>query len=78
MYLYQTDNMECIFQQQRPVGVFRQPAPQPPGRFGGGQQHTLLPQPKAPQVRGLWFSLCLFVAGVAILEFWGGETTWRL
>ena len=45
--------MECIFQQQRPVGVFRQPAPQPPGRFGGGQQHTLLPQPKAPQVRGL-------------------------
>jgi len=33
---------------QRPVGVFRQPAPQP-GRFGGGQQHTLLPQPKAPQ-----------------------------
>ena len=38
-------------QQQRPVGVFRQPAPQP-GRFGGagGQQHTLLPQPKAPQV----------------------------
>jgi len=35
--------------QQRPVGVFRQPAPQPPGRFGGGQQHTLLPQPKAPQ-----------------------------
>merc|ERR1719430_2470159 len=35
--------------QQRPVGVFRQPAPQP-GRFGGaGQQHTLLPQPKAPQ-----------------------------
>jgi len=37
-------------QQQRPVGVFRQPAPQP-GRFGGagGQQHTLLPQPKAPQ-----------------------------
>ena len=35
---------------QRPVGVFRQPAPQP-GRFGGGQQHTLLPQPKAPQVR---------------------------
>ena len=41
--------MECAFQQQRPVGVFRQPAPQP-GRFGGGQQHTLLPQPKAPQV----------------------------
>merc|ERR1719376_1596454 len=34
---------------QRPVGVFRQPAPQPGGRFGGGQQHTLLPQPKAPQ-----------------------------
>ena len=32
------------------MGVFRQPAPQP-GRFGGGQQHTLLPQPKAPQVR---------------------------
>merc|ERR1719430_545820 len=34
--------------QQRPVGVFRQPAPQP-GRFGAGQPHTLLPQPKAPQ-----------------------------
>merc|ERR1719317_407592 len=34
--------------QQRPVGVFRQPAPQP-GRFGAAQPHTLLPQPKAPQ-----------------------------
>merc|ERR1719209_1638225 len=34
--------------QQRPVGVFRQPAPQP-GRFGAVQPHTLLPQPKAPQ-----------------------------
>ena len=48
--LHGTENMECKLQQQRPVGVFRQPAPQPGGRFGGGQQHTLLPQPKAPQV----------------------------